>query len=186
MADRDLLRSARLARGSAPTTSIKKAYRRLARQYHPDANPDDPAAAERFKEVSARTRRCAIPNAGAATTCSATDGDRGAGAEPATSGRRRSGSTTCSTRSSAATRSAASAAAASGPRRGPDAEFTIELTLARGRLRRPQDGRAAHARRVRDVRRHRCRARHAPGDVPDLRRARARCARCGARCSASS
>ncbi|MGA2432529.1 MAG: molecular chaperone DnaJ [Acidimicrobiales bacterium] len=31
---------------------LKKAYRRLARQYHPDANPGDPAAEARFKEVS--------------------------------------------------------------------------------------------------------------------------------------
>ena len=31
---------------------LKKAYRRLARQYHPDANPDDPSAEARFKEVS--------------------------------------------------------------------------------------------------------------------------------------
>ncbi len=31
---------------------LTKAYRKLARQYHPDANPDDPKAEERFKEVS--------------------------------------------------------------------------------------------------------------------------------------
>lgn len=31
---------------------IKKAYRRLAKQYHPDANLGDNAAAERFKEIS--------------------------------------------------------------------------------------------------------------------------------------
>jgi molecular chaperone DnaJ len=31
---------------------IKKAYRRLAKKYHPDANPNDPSAAERFKEIS--------------------------------------------------------------------------------------------------------------------------------------
>lgn len=31
---------------------LTKAYRKLARQYHPDANPDDKTAEDRFKEVS--------------------------------------------------------------------------------------------------------------------------------------
>ncbi|WP_353267740.1 J domain-containing protein [Gemmatimonas sp.] len=37
---------------SATADEIKKQYRRLAKQYHPDANQNDPKAAERFKEIS--------------------------------------------------------------------------------------------------------------------------------------
>jgi molecular chaperone DnaJ len=37
---------------SATADEIKKQYRRLAKQYHPDTNKGDPKAAERFKEIS--------------------------------------------------------------------------------------------------------------------------------------
>lgn len=42
--------------GLAPDASkdeIKTAYRKLAREHHPDVNPDDSAGEERFKEISA-------------------------------------------------------------------------------------------------------------------------------------
>jgi len=36
---------------NATPEEIKRAYRKLAKQYHPDANRNDPHAAERFKEI---------------------------------------------------------------------------------------------------------------------------------------
>jgi molecular chaperone DnaJ len=51
MAKRDYYEVLGLSRGSAED-EIKKAYRRLAMKNHPDRNPDDPQAEERFKEAT--------------------------------------------------------------------------------------------------------------------------------------
>jgi curved DNA-binding protein len=37
---------------TATADEIKRAFKKLARKYHPDVNPDDKAAEERFKEIS--------------------------------------------------------------------------------------------------------------------------------------
>ena len=37
---------------NASEDEIKKAYRKLAKKYHPDTHPGDKAAEEKFKEIS--------------------------------------------------------------------------------------------------------------------------------------
>jgi curved DNA-binding protein len=48
---RDYYATLSVPRTAAPA-EIKKAYRKLARQHHPDVNKSDPAAEKRFKEIS--------------------------------------------------------------------------------------------------------------------------------------
>lgn len=38
---------------SANTNEVKKAYRKLAKELHPDKNKDDPQASEKFSDLSA-------------------------------------------------------------------------------------------------------------------------------------
>jgi DnaJ-class molecular chaperone len=52
MASKDLYATLGVAR-DASQAEIKKAYRKLARKHHPDVNPGDKSAEERFKEFSA-------------------------------------------------------------------------------------------------------------------------------------
>src|SRR3954470_24003404 len=51
MAKEDFYQVLGVKRDAKPE-EIKKAYRRLARKYHPDVNPGDKAAEERFKKIT--------------------------------------------------------------------------------------------------------------------------------------
>jgi molecular chaperone DnaJ len=71
----------------ANTEDLKKAYRKLAVKYHPDKNPDDATAEERFKELGEAyevlmddNKRAAYDRYGHAAVTGAAGGGRGEGA----------------------------------------------------------------------------------------------------------
>ncbi len=70
-----------VARTAGPD-EIKRAYRRRARELHPDANPDDPVAAEQFKELARAYEVLSDPDKRARYDRFGEAGVSGAGAGP--------------------------------------------------------------------------------------------------------
>ena len=130
MSKRDYYEVLGVAR-TATDVEIKSAYRKLAMKYHPDRNPGDKAAEEKFKEAAEAYAILA-------------DAEKRAlydrfGHAGVTSRRRRRlrpvcspGSATFSTSSatcSASAISSAAAAARGGPQRGADLRYDLEITF---------------------------------------------------------
>ena len=149
----------------AGETEIKKAFRALARQLHPDANPDDPEAEERFKELAEAYEVLSDAERRQLYDQYGHEGLRSGGYSPALRGlrllrrpvqrvlRRRLGG-----------------GGRGGPRQGADvgAPVAIELAEAATGVRREIALRGRRA--LRPLPRQRRRARHADHDLPDLRR----------------
>ena len=120
---------------TASQKEITKAYRKLARQYHPDQNPDDKAAEERFKEISAAydvigdpAKRKEYDEVRALGPMGGMFGGGGSG-PGGFSFRRRATSATCSPPCSAARPGAAARRAVQGPQRGRDLEAELHLAF---------------------------------------------------------
>ena len=58
----------------ASQDEIKRAYRQLAKKYHPDLNPDNEEAEQKFKEVNTAYEVLSDPEKGLDTTASAMQG----------------------------------------------------------------------------------------------------------------
>ena len=172
-----LLHGARASTATLPTRTIKKAYRKLAMKHHPDRNPDDKGAEEKFKEakeayeiLTDAKKRAAYDQFGhAGVDPSAGFGAGGArGAGPRASAASPTRSATSSARSSA--RSAA--ARGNGVYRGADLRYNLELGARGSGARHRGEDPHPDARGMRDLPRQRRQARHAAQAMPDVPRAR--------------
>jgi molecular chaperone DnaJ len=128
MAERDLYEVLAVAR-SASDDELKRAYRRKARELHPDTNPDDPAAEAEFKQVSVAYEILSDPQRRAQYDRFGLQGVMGGqpgGPEWATFGENGLGDLF---EAFFGAMGGAQRRGPSGPIPGPDAEVTLRLTL---------------------------------------------------------
>ncbi len=156
---------------TATDDEIKKAYRKLARENHPDANQGDAAAEERFKEIQgAYDTLSDRREAQAVRHLRRQRATRWRRAGPAASATRTSTSPTCSASSVASSAAAAGRRGRPQPERGADLESRVQALVRGCARRRPGPGPGRGRRAVPHLPRHRRRARNLADHVPAVRR----------------
>jgi molecular chaperone DnaJ len=132
MAGDDYYKLLRVSR-NASEDDIKRSYRKLARELHPDANPDDPAAGERFKLVNQAYETLKDPERRRQYDMFGAGGPRGSGGSDPFSGFGAGGSGGIGDLFDAFFGGATGGfnggrqGVRSGPRRGEDAEAVLDL-----------------------------------------------------------
>ena len=110
---------------NATDAEIKRAFRELARRFHPDGNPDDPGAEDRFKEASVAYETLSDPERRRRYDMFGEAGRRGAGGGGTSADAFGFGDVFEAFFSG----DAFGRRGPAGPERGPDLEVAVELTL---------------------------------------------------------